>query len=93
MQIDENTPINVLYYLKRLDSFSNAYMAYRILLTIHVTITFTKRSFSKLKLIKSYLRLIMSQERLSGITMLLIEKEMLEELKYKNLISNFENRF
>ena len=35
----------------------------------------------------------MSQERLSGITMLLIEKEMLEELKYKNLISNFENRF
>ena len=93
MQIDENTPINVLYYLKRLDSFSNAYMAYRILLTIHVTITFTKRSFSKLKLIKSYLRLIMSQERLSRITMLLIEKEMLEELKYKNLISNFENRF
>ena len=35
----------------------------------------------------------MSQERLSEITMLLIEKEMLEELKYKNLISNFENRF
>ena len=58
MQIDENTPINVLYYLKRLDSFPNAYMAYRILLTIHVTIAFTKRSFSKLKLIKSYLSLL-----------------------------------
>ena len=31
----------------------------------------------------------MSQERLSGLTILSIKKEMLEELKYKNLISNF----
>ena len=29
----------------------------------------------------------MSQERLSGLIILSIEKEMLEELKYKNLIS------
>ena len=39
------------------------------------------------KLIKSYLRSTMSQERLSGLTILLIEKEMLEKLEYKNLIS------
>ena len=31
----------------------------------------------------------MSQERLNGLAILSIEKEMLEELKYKNLISNF----
>ena len=31
----------------------------------------------------------MSQERLSGLVILSIEKEMLEKLKYKNLISNF----
>ena len=31
----------------------------------------------------------MSQERLSGLGILSIEKEMLEKLKYKNLISNF----
>ena len=31
----------------------------------------------------------MSQERLSGLTILSIENEMLEELKYKNLISQF----
>ena len=30
----------------------------------------------------------MSQERLSALAILLIEKEMLEKLKYKNLISN-----
>ena len=31
----------------------------------------------------------MSQERLSGLVILSIEKEMLEELEYKNLISQF----
>ncbi|KAK4551218.1 hypothetical protein RGQ29_032460 [Quercus rubra] len=51
-----------------------------------------QRSFSKLKLIKSYLRSTMSQERLSGLAILSIEKEMLEELKYKNLISNFASQ-
>ena len=44
---------------------------------------------SKFKLIKSYLKSTMSQERLSGLAILLIEKEMLKELKYKKLISNF----
>ena len=92
VQIDENTPINVLNYLKRLDSFLNAYIAYRILLTIPITVASAKRSFLKLKLIKSYLRSTMSQERLNGLAILSIEKEMLEELKYKNLISNFASQ-
>ena len=60
MQIDENTPINVLNYLKRIDSSPNAYIAYRILLTILVMLVSAKRSFSKLKLIKFYLRFTMS---------------------------------
>ena len=34
----------------------------------------------------------MSQARLSGLTILPIEKEMLEEIKYKNLISNFASQ-
>ena len=83
MQIDENTTINVLDYLKRLDYFPNAYIAYRILLTVHVTVAY---------LIKSYLRFTMSQERLSELAILSIEKERLEELKYKNLISNFASQ-
>ena len=53
-----------------------AWIAYRILLTIPVTVASTKRSFSKLKLIKSYLRLTMSQERLNGLAMLSIKKDL-----------------
>ena len=92
LQINENSPINVLNYIKRLEYFSNACIAFRILLTILVTVAPAERSFSKLKLIKSYLRSTMSQERLSGLSILLIEKEMLTELKCKNLISNFASQ-
>ena len=92
MQIDENTLINVLNYLKRLDSFPNVYIAYRILLAITVTVASAERSFSKFKLIKSYLRSTMSQEKLSGLAVLSVEKEMLKTLKYKNLISNFASQ-
>ena len=34
----------------------------------------------------------MSQERLSGLAILSIEKEMLEKLEYKNLISQFASQ-
>ena len=86
MQINENSPINVLNYIKRLESFRNACIAFRILLTISVTVASTEISFSKLKLIKSYLRSTMLQERLSGLAILSIEKEMLAEFECKNHI-------
>ena len=92
LQINENSPINVLNYIKRLESFPNACIAFKILLTIPVTVASAERSFSKLKLIKSYLRSTMSQKRLRGLTILSIEKEMLVELECKNLISNFASQ-
>ena len=58
----------------------------------NVTVTFAERSFSKLKLIKSYLKSTMSQERLSGLVILSIENEMLEDLEYKILISQFASQ-
>ena len=70
-----------------LDSFPNTCIAYRILLTIPIIVASVEISFSKLKLIKSYLRSTISQERLSGLPILSIENEILEELEYKNLIS------
>ena len=62
-----------------LDFFSNAHIAYKILTNNTLTFAHTKRSNPKLKLIKSYLRLTISQERLSELTILL-KKEILAEL-------------
>ena len=92
MQINDNSPINVLNYIKRLESFPNICIAFKIILTIPVTIASIERSFSKLKLIKSYLRSTMSQEKLSRLVILSIEKEMLAKLECKNLISNFASQ-
>ena len=61
LQRNENSPINVLNYIKRLESFPNACITFRILLTIPLTIASAKRSFLKLKLIKFYLRSTISQ--------------------------------
>ena len=45
---EKMTATNILNFIKELN-FPNAYIAYRILLTILVTIISIKRSFSKLK--------------------------------------------
>ena len=48
--MNENSLINVLNYIKMLESFSNTYIVFRILLTIHVIVASVERSFSKLKM-------------------------------------------
>lgn len=72
--------------------FQCAWVAYRILLTIPVTVASAKRSFSKLKLIKSYLRTTMSQERLNGLATISIESSFLDKLDYDTLIEDFASK-
>jgi hypothetical protein len=72
--------------------FQTVWVTYRILLTIPVTVTSAERSFSKLKLIKTYLRTTMSQERLSGLAMISIENEYLDKLNYDDLIEDFASK-
>ncbi|KAH1227922.1 hypothetical protein GmHk_10G028043 [Glycine max] len=67
---------NVLQFIKVAYCYQNISIAYRVLLIMLVTVASTKRSFSKLELIKTYLRSSMSQERLTGLTILSIEKDM-----------------
>ena len=42
LQIEENAPIEILNYIKRLNSFPNVCISYKILLTIHVTVAMEK---------------------------------------------------
>jgi hypothetical protein len=48
-----------------------------------------ERSFSKLKLVKNHLRSIMSNERLTGLSILSIEAELAQELYLENLLQDF----
>ncbi|XP_042387582.1 zinc finger MYM-type protein 1-like [Zingiber officinale] len=81
--------IQILEFLKTMDMFPNVMIAYRILLTIPVTVASAERSFSKLKLIKSYLRTTMTQDRLNGLAILCIEKNILENIEYDDIIDDF----
>ena len=79
-------PVAILKFLKQMGCFPNAFIAYRILLTtIPVTVASAERSFSKLKLLKSYLRSTMTQERLNGLATIAIENDVLEKIKYMKL--------
>ena len=64
----------------------------RILLTIPVTVASGERSFSKLKLIKTYLRSKMTQDRLSSLGTLSIENDIAENLDFSALMKNFADK-
>ena len=85
-------PSDILNFLKEHDFFPNAMIAYRVLLTIPVTVALAEKSFSKLKLLKSYLRSTMSQERLNGLALIAIENGLLESVDYEALINNFASK-
>jgi hypothetical protein len=59
---------------------------------VHVTVTSAERSFSKLKLLKNYLRSTMSQERLNGLVALCIEKKLLDEIDINSIINDFASQ-
>ena len=80
IQVENDTPIDIVNYIIRLDSFPNAFIVYRIMLTIPITVASAERSFSKLKLIKSYLRSTMSQQRLNRLALLSIEKRYVKSI-------------
>ncbi|GFU07553.1 hypothetical protein TNCV_2225311 [Trichonephila clavipes] len=67
------------------------------MLTVPVSTAFAEKSFSKLKLIKTYLRSTMSQERLSALSVLSIEAEIAASVSYdiilkKCTLEKFTNR-
>ncbi|KAM5548422.1 zinc finger MYM-type protein 1 [Rosa sericea] len=86
------TSIQIMEFTKKMDMFPSVMVAYRILLTIPVTVASAERSFSKLKLLKSYLRTTMTQDRLNGLAILTIERNMLVNVDYEKIIDDFASR-
>ncbi|XP_022904574.2 zinc finger MYM-type protein 1-like [Onthophagus taurus] len=85
-------PSEVLLFILRHDlqnSVPNIYVALRILLTLPVSVASAERSFSRLKLIKTYLRSTMTEERLVGLATISIEQELAYNLDLCELISLF----
>lgn len=72
--------------------FPNTDIALRLFLTIPVTNASGERSFSKLSLIKSRLRSTMLQDRLSHLTILSIEHDILWALDFNVTIKEFALR-
>ena len=76
----------------RFTAFPNVFIALRIYLTMPVTVASGERSFSKLKLIKTYLRSTISQERLNNLAMLSIENYIAKTIDLENILRDFANK-
>ena len=70
-------------------AFPNLSILLRISITLPVSTADVERSFSKLKLIQTYLRSTMHQERLSSLALLSIEHELANSMNYGEVISTF----
>jgi 20S proteasome alpha/beta subunit len=83
--------LNSLYQYKLENLFPNGqiFVSLRILLTIPATLASAERSFSKLKLEKSYLRSTMSQDHLVDLARLSIESEIARKINFDNVITRF----
>ena len=84
--------LNYLLKTHLFELYPNVYIALRILLTCPVTVASAERSFSKLKLIKTFNRTSMTDSRLSSLAMLSIENDCARSLDYDNVITAFANK-
>ncbi|TYH65795.1 hypothetical protein ES332_D06G079900v1 [Gossypium tomentosum] len=66
--------------------------SHEFFLTVPMIMASSEISFSKLKLIKTYLMSSMSQERLNGLTILSVEKDFLENIDVDVIINDFASR-
>jgi hypothetical protein len=81
--------MEIFEHIRDVDWYANVSIAYRIIFSVPVIVASTERSFSKLKLLKNYLRSPMTQERLNGLTTLCIEKKLLDQIDNNSIIDIF----
>lgn len=67
----------------------NMVIAYRIMLAMPVSVASGERSFSKLKIIRNYLRNSMNEDRLNSLAIVSIENEVARSIDYEDTIDQF----
>jgi len=77
--------------ISMIDCFSNVWTALRILLTMPVSVASGERSYSKLKLIKTYLCSTMTLYRLTSLSILSIKNDIAKGLNYSAAMETFAN--
>lgn len=90
-KIEPKTPLEFITIIISYeeDAFPNLRVALQILLYISVSIASCERSFSKLKLILTYLRSTIGQHRPSDVAFLSKEREKFEMINFDNIIDKF----
>ena len=84
--------LNAIYNLQLQSIFGEICIALRIFCTLPVSVAGGERAFSKMKLVKNYLRSTMSQDRLNRLALLSVESQLARALDFKDLIRDFANK-
>lgn len=84
--------LNLIHLYKLIDSAPNMEIGLRILSTIGVRVATYEKSFSKMKLIKNYMRSTMSNCRLTKLAILSIERVVTDSIDFDSVISDFTSQ-
>ena len=93
---ESEQPTSLEQFLSFLSPYRAAFeWLYKLLLiavTLPVTSASCERSFSKMKVVKTFLRNSMSNERLSNIALLSIERARAEDIDLDSFVDEFDSR-
>lgn len=79
----------VIYEQHLEEGYPNITTALQIFLTLPVCVASGERSFSKLKLIKNYLRSTMKQQRFTNLSLISIEHQRASSISFDEIIKTF----
>jgi len=74
------------------EAFPNACIAFRMYLSIFGTSCEGERSFSTLRRIKNYTRSTMGQQKLTDLSLLCIESDLMRKLQLDDIIHSFASK-
>ena len=95
-RVDANLPLTIDQLLKEMrgyrDFYPNTYRLFIIFATLPVSVATAERSFSTLKLVKTFLRNTMADDRLSALALLHIHKNVTRMTNPEEIVNEFGKR-